>query len=229
MVLIVFSILLVSNYFVFKHFLFGCTFDRTSKLLAQALFQFRLRLLDEELSQVLETLRACLKAGLPLSKAIEHSILNLRTGSKGILFKYLNGLSHSIRAGVSLSEALEEFRAKLPKTFHFRTVRFLASSLKLGVDSGGNIAHLIEVIQDKLRTNILLRRKMKAITSQMRMQASVVSLSPLVLGVLLVLFDWQRMAFFFETFSGNILLGTMIASNLVGAWMLLRMGSLELA
>ncbi|WP_233231109.1 type II secretion system F family protein [Silvanigrella aquatica] len=102
---------------------------------------------------------------------------------------------------------------------HYFMVYFL-TSLRVGYKSGGNMISTLENVKSKIESNILLKRKIKSTTAQIRLQALIIAMAPLILGIILWFIVPSYILFFFENAVGNLLLLMMIFLNMIGFYFL---------
>ncbi len=91
-----------------------------------------------------------LKAGLPLSRAID--VLIRQSGRKKLLQKTLRAINDDVKAGAPFNAALEKFPRIFPKIF--------VSMVRAGEESGG-LSEALFVVADQMEKTYLIRKKIK--------------------------------------------------------------------
>lgn len=167
-----FYIILHINFLV--SFLLGAV---TSFLLPWALIAFltsrRKKLFLDEFPISLDIVRRALRAGHSIDRAISMVVEQL-TGPVGLAFKQI---VDSLRIGKSLEEVLAEMSNRLGiDDFHM-----LAIVIVLQRETGGSLAEAIENFAKIIRARQQLRKKVKALTAEVRLTAMILAAIPFVI------------------------------------------------
>ena len=85
------------------------------------------------------------------------------------------------RLGVSLDAALENLAARI----NLQSVALAVSAMRIAYDSGGGLAEALERSAATLRNQLAIESKIRALTSQGKLQAVIVGLLPMVLLLIL--------------------------------------------
>lgn len=176
---------------------------------------------DEQLPLLIDTVKACLKAGLCLDNSLEYSASQKKWGP--VMQHYVQTIVAERESGVSMSDALDNAKKKKVEGLDRRHLFIFLTSLNIGYKSGGDLIKLLEKCQSKIRGAVELKNRIRVVTAQMRFQAVVVSAAPFALGLILYVFDSQRILFFFETLVGNFLLSVIIILCGLGLFILNKM------
>jgi tight adherence protein B len=159
-------------------------------------------------------------------------------------------LAGALRAGASLSTALQDVGSELPKPMSQefslmvreqrlgadmdRTLRQLAerinlSSVSLAVaamriahESGGGLAEALERAAATLRSQLALESKIGALTAQGKLQAVIVGMLPLLLLVVLFKMEPQEMSLLLSTRAGWASILVMVAFESMGIFVIRR-------
>jgi tight adherence protein B len=157
----------------------------------------------------------------------------------------LGTLSTSVRAGLSLPQALaqgadsippplgEELRRMTRETalggtleaslagFERRAplpeIHLLVAALNLARTTGGSLAPLLDQLTDTLRERERLRGHVKTLTAQGRLSGWVVGLMPVVLLVVVSAVDPEFLSPLLHTPAGLVLLGVAVVLEVIGA------------
>jgi tight adherence protein B len=173
---------------------------RTQRLLAQ-------------LPDALALLAGLLRSGHGLTQGL--SQLALRQAAP--LGQELQLLLRKHRLGLSLDQALAEFHQRVPEA----DIALLATAVRVSRELGGNLAESLQRLSDGVRSRLVLRGKIHALTSQGRLQGLIVGLMPLGLMAVLSVMDPQPMRLLFSTAAGWCAL-LMIAVLETLGWYLIR-------
>ena len=99
------------------------------------------------------------------------------------------------RLGLSLERALPGLEARM----NVEEMRMLAAAFRISHETGGNLAETLESLAEATRRKLTLEAKIRALTSQGRLQGWVMGLLPPVLGLVLFQIDPQAMSGLFTT------------------------------
>lgn len=102
------------------------------------------------------------------------------------------------KLGVSLDDALESFA----KRVNLQDVNLMVAAVVISKDVGGNLSEVLERLASTLRTKSALEGKIRALTSQGKMQGWIVGLLPVFLGFVLFQMEPEAMAPLFTTYYG---------------------------
>ena len=157
---------------------------------------------------------------------------------------FLNMMSGSLRAGLSLSEAVSQGVRELPppisqelglvmkklrmgesfeESFKFLERRLkieemslVVSAIILSNEAGGSLTPLFERLENTLVERKRIKAKVAALTAQGKMQGWVVGLLPFFLGLVLFLIDPALITPFWTTLSGAIGLAVILLLEIAG-------------
>jgi tight adherence protein B len=102
------------------------------------------------------------------------------------------------KLGVSLEDALESFS----KRVNLESVDLLASAISIAKEVGGNLAEVLERLASTLRSKAVMEGKIRALTSQGKLQGIVVGLLPVFLAFVLFQMEPEAMAPLLTTYYG---------------------------
>lgn len=182
--------------------------------LAQAwLLRARLQKLAIQLPDALGALTSALRSGAGLVQALGD-----------LAHRLPRPLSHEIelalrkqRLGVPLERALRDLAARIPLSGY----RLFVSAVCLGLTVGGSITEALDRLAATLRRTQAMDAKIRALTSQSRLQAVIVTSLPLLLMAALTWIDPASMSPLFDTPAGWITLAAIAVLETAG-WLLMR-------
>ena len=154
--------------------------------------------IHEGLPDALDMIANSLSAGLTLPQAI---LRNLERFPKGVDEEMARVL-YDTRLGFSIGGAFDNFATRVPTN----EVRMVAIASKIGVTHGGKLHENYRALSAMLRDNLTFARELKAMTTEGRMQALVMSALP---GVLLLIFAVIRRELIAPLFTTGLGLGTL--------------------
>lgn len=102
------------------------------------------------------------------------------------------------KLGVSLEDALESFA----KRVNLEDVNLMVAAIVISKDVGGNLSEVLERLASTLRSKAALEGKIRALTSQGKLQGVIVGLLPVFLAFVLFQMEPEAMAPLFTTYYG---------------------------
>jgi tight adherence protein B len=137
----------------------------------------RIRLFEQQLVEVLQQMAGALKAGLTFPQAVEQvakEALPPLGQEFGLFVK-------EVKLGVPLDEAL----LNMAKRVGSEDMDLVATSTNIARSLGGNMAEMFETIAATIRERFRLEGKIRALTSQGRLQGFIVGAMPIVIGLVI--------------------------------------------
>lgn len=152
-------------------------------------------LFTKQLPDALIAVANSLKAGFSLDQALEFASISMPEPTKSEFSRiHLN-----YRVGYSLQEAIET----LPKKYNNTEVKLFVSSLILQNQIGGNVIPFLNELSEVLRERLRLKEQVVVGTSQQRLSATIVTIIPYAILMLLQLSGYNALT---STFRGILLL-----------------------
>ncbi|MDG4647344.1 type II secretion system F family protein [Roseibacterium sp. SDUM158017] len=137
----------------------------------------RILAMIHQLPDALDLLARGLRVGHPLNTsigAIAREMQDPIASEFGLIFD-------QVSYGDDLPDAFEEFAERVD----LEDVNYLSSSIGIQHGTGGDLAHVIEILSQVVRSRIALRRKIKAISAEGRLTAWFLSSLPLIILVMM--------------------------------------------
>lgn len=179
----------------------------------------RLRRIDEQLPDFLLALAGALRAGSGLQSGLRQ--VAQHTGRP--LGQELGLILQQQRMGLSFHEALDALQVRVPT----ESVGLVAAAIKVAVQTGGSLAETLERISSTLRTRLQLLGKIRALTSQGRMQAWIMAALPGLLVFALHGLDPDSMALLWSSPAGWAVLALVAGLEGVGVYFVRRIVNIE--
>lgn len=179
----------------------------------------RKRRFDEQLPDLLLALAGALRAGSGVQAALRHLI----DQAPNPLAQEFGLMLREQRMGVSFDRALTELYRRVPT----EGTGLVVSALKIAVQTGGNLAETLERIAGTLRARLHLLGRIRALTSQGRLQAWVMAGLPFVLALVLEQLDPESMALLWHTPMGWGVLALVLGLELVGVVVIRRIVDIQ--
>jgi tight adherence protein B len=129
---------------------------------------------------------------------------------------------------------LQEYGASLKEAIHKTTskagsadMKLFATSVAIQLDSGGNLAEMMQRLAHVIRDRIRLRRRVGILTAQTQLSKRVLIALPFVLLAGLTFLNAEYMSPLFTTTVGHYMLMAACAGMVMGIWMMNRVSQLQ--
>ncbi len=175
--------------------------------------------LQRQFPDALLMLAGALRAGSSLSTAIQQIGAELPVPTSQEFAIVLR----EQRLGVSLDVALENLAARI----NLQSVALAVSAMRIAYDSGGGLAEALERSAATLRNQLAIESKIRALTSQGKLQAVIVGLLPIVLLLILMRMEPAEMSQLFVTRAGIATLAVMGVFEFLGVYVIRRIVSID--
>ncbi|HUB09185.1 MAG TPA: type II secretion system F family protein [Myxococcales bacterium] len=137
----------------------------------------RIEKFNKQLVEVLQQMSGALKAGLTFQQAMEQ----VAKESAPPLSQEFSLTIREMKLGLPLDETL----VNMAKRVGSEDLDLTVTSTNIAKQLGGNMAEMFETISGTIRERMRLEGKIKAVTSQGKMQGAIVAMMPLALGIIL--------------------------------------------
>jgi tight adherence protein B len=164
---------------------------RMPEFIAARMRRRRAEKVRAELPDALDMVSNSLSAGLTLPQALMRNLSHFPP----LVSEEFARILYDTRLGYSIGGAFDNFAKRLP----ISDVQMVVIASKIGVAHGGNLADSYRMLSTLLRDNMAFESELKAMTTEGRMQALVMSALPAVMIVLLGLVKRDLVAPLFTT------------------------------
>ena len=189
-------------------------FKGIAHLRKRRIAKFNVQLVDS-----LAQMSAAFKAGLTLQQAME-SISREVPAPLGQEF----GLTiKELKLGLPTEEALEN----LNKRVGSEDLDLVVTATNVARKLGGNMAEMYEIIAATIRERFRLEGKIKALTSQGKLQAWIVGLMPLFLGIVMNVMRPDLIGPFLRSTFGKIVIAIIIVMEIIGIWLIYKIVDID--
>ncbi len=177
----------------------------------------RLQKFNDQLPDTIVILANAMRSGGNLAQAIQIAAQE----TPAPMSVELNRVVFELRMHVAMQEALATLAANVPSS----DLRLLVNALLVQQESGGNIVALLEEISATIRQRVTLQAEIKSLTAQQRLSGNVVSLMPVGVVVLLMLFNPNYILRVFQTtlWCGWVMFGVAAVMTLIGSLVIRRL------
>jgi len=172
-----------------------------------------------QLPDALLAIAGAMKAGSSLVQAMEIMV----SETKGPISQEFGLFQREMRVGVSYEDAL----ANLVKRVPGEELRLVVAGMRISREIGGNLAETLERIADTLRRKNEMEGKIKALTSQGKLQGLVMSGLPIFLGIILYQMEPVHMGRLFTEIYGWAALFVIIVMELLGYFFIRKIVSID--
>jgi len=173
----------------------------------------------ESLPDVLAQVSGSMRSGSTLNSAIETMV----NESKGPVGQEFALLLKEQKMGISQQDALEN----LGERINSEDVDLVVTAALIARDVGGNLAETFERLSIMLRKKIEMEGKIKALTSQGKLQGWVVSMLPFGIIIALSYVEPEGIGPIFNTYLGWGFLATILILEIMGAVMIRKIVSID--
>jgi len=151
----------------------------------------RLLTFEEQLPDALMMLSGALRAGLGINTAL----VQVTSESPAPLGQEFSLMLREQRLGLSLDQSLGNLARRVPTP----TTVLVVSAMKIANETGGGLAETLERTAHTIRSRLQMEGKIRALTSQGKLQAWVVGALPLFLMMVLNTMEPEKMALLWTT------------------------------
>ncbi|MDG2520729.1 type II secretion system F family protein [Caulobacter segnis] len=171
------------------------------------------------LPHLLDAIRQSLSSGSSLHQAILRSV----GAAPAPVRRYLESAARRIDHGDAVHDAVGWAADQVD----IEELHMLAVALEINARHGGAVTPILMGLSRLLRNRARTERELSAATSQTRMSANVLTLTPIVAGALGASMNPKYVSFLLATEQGNMLLATAVTLMLIGVVLIRRLLRLD--
>ncbi|MDZ7595830.1 MAG: type II secretion system F family protein [Thiobacillus sp.] len=179
----------------------------------------RIERIEQQLPDALLMIAGAAKAGLSLVSAVRQVSAELAPP----LVQEFQLMQHEQRLGVSLDDTLENLTHRIP----VQSVSLMVSAMRIASETGGGLAETLERTAATLRSQHAMELKIRALTSQGKLQAWVVGLLPIFLLWVLSHMEPEAMSLLWTTQMGWGVLAAVAIMEFFGIWIIRRIVAID--
>lgn len=179
----------------------------------------RLRQFEEQLPDALMMLAGALRAGLSLNMAISQLVVE----APAPLGQEFTLLLREQRLGVTLEQSLNGLVRRVPT----QTTILVVSAMRIATETGGGLAEMLEQTANTVRSRLQIEGKIRALTSQGKLQAWVVGMLPILLMFVLDHMEPAAMSHLWHTRMGWGALAAIALLEGVGIYVIRRIVAID--
>ncbi len=179
----------------------------------------RLDQLHGQLPDALLMLASGLRGGANLQQAME----GLSRDLSPPISQELALVVREQRLGVAFEDSIEHLAQRVPS----QDMQLVSSALRISREVGGNLADTVARLGETIRKRLLMEQKIKALTSQGRLQGMVMTALPALIVLALLQIEPQAMGALFHTVRGWAVLAIAILFEVLGYFWIRKIVSIE--
>ncbi|WP_318506918.1 type II secretion system F family protein [Bacillus sp. T3] len=172
-----------------------------------------------QLPQALGTMATSMKSGYSFLQAMQ-VIAQEVPDPIGTEFKKT---LREINLGVPLEEAFENLITRLPTD----DIKIVANAIVIQRSTGGNLTQILDTIQETITDRVRIKEELRALTAQGKMSAWIISLLPVILGVILNLMNPEYFQPMLTHPLGWTFLGFGTISGIIGWFVIQKIVNIE--
>lgn len=180
----------------------------------------RLKDFNDQLNSGLSLMSNALKAGHSFNQAIALSAKET-AGSYSEEFKVL---LKELNFGLAIEDAFANMSDRMPSL----DLKLLINAILIQKDVGGNLSEILDNISTTIRDRQKLQNEMKTLTAQGKMSGGIVMFMPVVLGLVIYVFNPSYIALLFQTKVGLAMLGLCVFNEFLGMMIIRKIIKIDL-
>lgn len=173
----------------------------------------------EDLPGFLDLFISNLRAGMSITRALQV----FAEKDKGPVGNEMKLVIKKTELGRPVKDALAELSAKIPG----RENEIMIYALNTALDTGGNIAEVLEGISHTIRKREEIKREVKSLTSQGVLSGIIIGVLPFFLAGAVLMIDPEFMKPMFETTAGRVMLCAALCMEALGAFFISRITAVK--
>ena len=179
----------------------------------------RLKKFEEIFPEALEFVSRSMRAGHAFSVSLEMIHREFPEPVSGEFRRAFE--EHNL--GLPIDVALQKMAQRVPSL----DVHFFVSAVLLQKRTGGNLAEILDKLAYVIRERFKLRGRIRAVSAHGKMTATALSLIPIATAVLMFYTNPDYVKFFFTDDVGNIMMGSAVALQLIGYFIMKQIVKIE--
>ncbi|SEA83936.1 tight adherence protein B [Thalassobacillus cyri] len=135
-------------------------------------------------------------------------------------------VQHVLKAmqyGTSIEDALVEWKKRMPSD----DLSLLVEAILIQRQVGGNLAYLLDKIVETIRERTKIENQIKTLTAQGRLSGIIISLLPVVLGIIIYMMNPEYMSTLFTNPIGQGMLVAAVFGGIIGFFLIRKITTIE--
>lgn len=180
----------------------------------------RFELFAAQFPEALDSMTRALKAGYPLSTAVE--LLALEQPEP--LSSEMRRTREEWNLGVGWDQALDNLADRIPVP----EVRLFVAAVKMQNRVGGRLNDVLGRLGETMRDNAALESEVRAVSAHSRITGTVLTIVPVMIGLLMFIVNPEYMAVMLRRAEGRAMLGAAVLSNIVAHFVIKRIAQVRM-
>ena len=181
--------------------------------------KMRRRKFQGQLIDALNSLSQALKAGLSFLQAMELLVEEMPPP----ISQEFAMLVKQNKMGIPFEKAIEDLNKKM----NLEDLNFMTTAILVARETGGNLTELFLHLSDSIRQKNRIFEQVKTLTVQAKLQGIIMSVLPIVFGILVYKMNADFFDIMLQSNIGKILLVYCLVSWIVGTVLLMRLSRVE--
>lgn len=179
----------------------------------------RRKAFENQLTDTLTIMSNSLKSGYSFLQAVQMIAGEMAAP----IAEEFERMLREIRMGIPTEEALQNMNARVSS----KDFDLIVTAIIIQKQIGGNLAEILDNIQDTIRERVRIQGEIKALTAQGRFSALIFMILPVGLGGLLYLINPEYLGRLFENPVGWGMLAVALIGQLIGFWFIRKIVTIE--
>ncbi|TYQ12658.1 UNVERIFIED_CONTAM: tight adherence protein B [Acetivibrio alkalicellulosi] len=185
----------------------------TPLFIIQAKKDTRLKKFHKELPNLLTMLIGSLRSGFSFMQALTA----VADDSEEVMKEELNIVIKELKIGRGMEEVFDEWYQRVP----IEDLNLMLHAVVIQKETGGNLTTILESILNTIKEKISLHRKLSALTAQGKISGIIMTVLPIVIGILSYLVDREHASIMFTHPLGKLMLASSV-SGMVACFFIMR-------
>lgn len=180
----------------------------------------RIKLFDSQLNEGITIISNSLKAGYSFLQAV--GVVTEETQDP--FSKEFKKLLKELSLGITEEEAMKNLLSRMES----EDLRLIVNAILIQKDIGGNLSEILDSISETIIERQKIKNELKTLTAQGRLSGFVVMLLPILLGIVIYLFNKEYIMLLFTTSLGLTMIGTAVVSEIFGFILIRKIVDIEM-
>lgn len=132
-------------------------------------------------------------------------------------------VTREVGLGLTITDALENLVQRVPSD----DLSMLISAIAIQNEVGGNLAEILEIIATTIRERVRIIGELRTITAQQRLSTTVLSLLPVILGLIMYALNPGYISQLWQNSCGLLMMGTGGVMMVLGYLVIRRIAAIE--
>jgi tight adherence protein B len=204
---------------IFSAFLMSAAGLIIPRLIVKSRIKKRVKNLNEQLGDAITVISNSLKAGYSFFQSINIVVREM----SGPISEEFSILEKEISLGLPVENALDN----LVKRASSEDLELVVTAVLIQRQVGGNLAEVLDSISSTIRDRIKIKGEVKTITAQGRISGLIISLLPLILGILIYMINPEHMSILFKNKIGILIIVFSVVMQMTGIYFISRIVKIE--